>query len=199
MFQRLKRTLSKRAMIALLCSLALELTIMLLFSGKSRIDLEAIVVSSNEEYLACFETGRGHKILCFCIDGSLAFDYNIPSEVSGGGHCALWFDADILCVFFYRTNKVVQFTMDGTILKTEYVATKQYTPPEIFTTNIMQLVGLVVKRFALSDKFDLWIDLGDYWIVFVIWEDETESWRFFTPESDDPHLVVSSSWLCLDY
>lgn len=73
------------------------------------------------------------------------------------------------------------------------------TPPEIFTTNIMQLVCLVVKRFALSDKFDLWIDLGDYWIVFVTWEDETESWRFFTPESDDPHLVVSSSWLCLDY
>jgi hypothetical protein len=73
------------------------------------------------------------------------------------------------------------------------------TSPEIFTTNIMQLVGLVVKRFALSDKFDLWIDLGDYWIVFVTWEDETESWRFFTPGSDDPHLVVSSSWLCLDY
>ena len=162
MFQRLKRTLSKRAMIALLCSLALGLTIMLLFSGKSRIDLEAIVVSSNEEYLACFETGRGHKILCFCIDGSLAFDYNIPSEVSGGGHCALWFDADILCVFFYRTNKVVQFTMDGTILKTEYVATKQY-PPEFpsFTQMRHQYIYEGDKIEVVYDKGSFW----EYWIV----------------------------------
>lgn len=118
-----KKMLSKRNLIILFCSVVVGLLIMALFSGKKRCELGTIAVSPEEQYIACNESfqwlGKGdrwEKILCFQADGSLAFQYDIPSDISDGGACVLWFDEDVLCVYFYRTDKIVQFAMDGTIL-----------------------------------------------------------------------------------
>lgn len=73
------------------------------------------------------------------------------------------------------------------------------TTPEVFYRGTKKLIGLEVKRVGLSEKNDLWIDLGDYWIVFPTYENGEESWRFFTPGSDRPHLVASDSWVSLEY
>lgn len=62
---------------------------------------------------------------------------------------------------------------------------------------VSPLIGLAVKRVALSDKNDLWIDLGDYWLVFITYENSKESWRLFNSNSDEPHLVVADDWIDL--
>lgn len=128
MLHNLKKLLSKRKMVMLLCSAALGLFMIFSFSGKSRVDIEAITVSPDERYIAYFETGRGYKIRCFHSDASLSFEFDIPSDVSAGGHCALWFDEDVLCVFFYRTDKIAKFTPDGTMLYIADYKEDKYPP-----------------------------------------------------------------------
>ena len=73
------------------------------------------------------------------------------------------------------------------------------TPSEEFHSAIKRIVGLKVVRIGLSDKNDLWIDFGDYWIVFATFEDSEESWRFFTAYDDMPHMVVSDSFIDFVY
>ena len=115
-FNYFKEKLSGRRLKMLLCYVVLGMLMVAIFSGKSRVDIESIAVSPNEQYIACFETGNGHKIHCFQSDGSMAFTYNIPVDISSGGHCTLWFEDDILCALFYRTDKILYFTLDGSIL-----------------------------------------------------------------------------------
>lgn len=115
-FLNFKERLSGRKLKKLLCYVVFGLLMVTFFSGKSRVDIESIAVSPNEQYIACFETGNGHKIHCFQSDGSMAFTYNIPVDISSGGHCTIWFENDVLCALFYRTNKIVHFSMDGKIL-----------------------------------------------------------------------------------
>lgn len=69
------------------------------------------------------------------------------------------------------------------------------TPCEKFHSEVNRLVGLKVSRVALSDKNDLWLDFGDYWVVFATFENGEESWRFFSSNIGGPHLVASDSWL----
>lgn len=69
------------------------------------------------------------------------------------------------------------------------------TPCEEFHTNIQSLIGLTVKRVGLSDKNDSWLDFGDYWIAFATFETNEESWRYFTWDNFDPHLVAADTWL----
>ena len=64
-----------------------------------------------------------------------------------------------------------------------------------FELDIQDIVGLSVKRVALSDKNDLWLDFGDYWVVFTTNEDAEESWRYFITGKENPHLVVADTWL----
>ena len=66
---------------------------------------------------------------------------------------------------------------------------------EEFHFKIQHLLGLKVRRVALSTKNDLWIDLGEYWVVFVTFENGEESWRFFELNNSCAHLVASDSWL----
>ena len=73
------------------------------------------------------------------------------------------------------------------------------TPCEHFHAEVKRLVGLKVRRVALSAKNDLWLDFGDYWVVFITYEDAEESWRFFTRDEKDPHLVVSDAWVQFVY
>lgn len=86
--------------------------------------------------------------------------------------------------------KIIQKT-GGNSVDTYYEDTSQ----ERFHSEIRRLIGLVVKRIALSEKNDLWLDFGDYWMVFATVENGEESWRFFMPNKDIPHLVVSNSWI----
>lgn len=79
----------------------------------------------------------------------------------------------------------------------EHRVVKYYedTPCEQFHSEVNRLVGLKVKRVALSDKNDLWLDFGDYWVVFATFENGEESWRLFTSDINSPHLVASDSRL----
>lgn len=86
--------------------------------------------------------------------------------------------------------KVIWQTGDGRVDK--YC---EDTPSEEFHAEINRLLGLTVKRVALSDKNDLWLDLGECWIVFATYENGDESWRFFTSDTNMPHLVVANSWV----
>ena len=72
------------------------------------------------------------------------------------------------------------------------------TTSEEFHCAIQPVIGLPVKRVALSEENDLWLDFGDYWIVFVTYENNEESWRFFTFTDDARHLVASDRWITLD-
>ena len=130
----IKKRLSKRRLINLLCCIVFCLLIMFFFSGKSRVDIKAMTVSPNEQYIAFFETGNGHKIQCFHSDGSLMFKLDVLPEISGGGHCTLWFENDILCVLFYRPDKIAYFALDGTLLEIVDNENEEW-PPEFPSFN----------------------------------------------------------------
>lgn len=72
------------------------------------------------------------------------------------------------------------------------------TTQEQFLLGIQELLGLTVRRVALSDKNDLWIDFEKYWMVFATFDNSQESWRFFTPDGNSPHMVVSNSYASLE-
>lgn len=72
------------------------------------------------------------------------------------------------------------------------------TSPHIFQESIQKLVGEKVRRVALSDKNDLWFDLGQCHFVIVTLENNEESWRLFSPGSDCPHLVASDTALHIE-
>ena len=69
------------------------------------------------------------------------------------------------------------------------------TPTQKFDSKIQPLIGQKVKRIALSEKNDFWLDFGDYWMVFVTHENGKESWRFFATAEDTPHFVAADSWI----
>lgn len=69
------------------------------------------------------------------------------------------------------------------------------TSCEKFHSKIAYLIGMKVKRVALSEKNDLWLDFGDCWVVFVTVENNEESWRLISPDTDAAHLVASNSWV----
>lgn len=119
MFSRFREKLLGYRLIMLILSVVLGLILTLLFSGKPylSLELEAIAVSPDEQYIACFEPSKEDRIYCFHADGSLGFEYTIPSEISAGGYCSLWFEDGILCALFYRTDKILSFALNGTILK----------------------------------------------------------------------------------
>lgn len=64
-----------------------------------------------------------------------------------------------------------------------------------FHAEIHGLIGLKVKRVALNANNILWIDFGEYWIVFQTFQNDEESWRFLYPYSEKPHLVAANSWI----
>ena len=105
--------------------LAIGFLIVLLLSGKSNVNINAIAISSDEEYVAFFETGRGHIIYCYDTSGSLLFRFDVPSTFDAGGHCSLWFDSDNLCAYFYRTKITAYFSSDGSIANTIEKAMEQ--------------------------------------------------------------------------
>lgn len=69
------------------------------------------------------------------------------------------------------------------------------TSSHIFKAEVKHLIGRKVRRIALSDKNDLWLDFGDFHMVFATFENGEESWRFFSRDRTLPHLIASDVWL----
>ena len=63
---------------------------------------------------------------------------------------------------------------------------------------IRHLIGREIMELGLSEKNDLWLDLGDCRIVWTTIENGEESWRFLAADTNIPHLVVSNSWMELN-
>lgn len=71
------------------------------------------------------------------------------------------------------------------------------TVAEVFHKDMEKLYKNSIKRVALSSKNDLWLDLGEYWIVFVTFENAQESWRFLPLDDSRPQLIASSEKLII--
>lgn len=72
------------------------------------------------------------------------------------------------------------------------------TETDEFQKDIQPLLGLPIKRIALSSKNDLWLDFGVCYGCVVTYEDQRESWRFLIPGTDAPHLVALGCSLVLE-
>ena len=178
-----KERLSRHSLKMLLLCVALGLLAVALFSGKSRIDLEAIAVSSDEQYIACFETGNGHKIRCFHADGSIAFIYDIPVDISSGGHCTVWFENDTLCALFYRTGKIVSFSLNGTILGISPDATEESHPEFLsFAKNGHQYIFDGKEIDVIYNKRNL----VEYWFFGAE--------RYLAIKSESGEMKIIDSW-----
>ena len=158
----LKKRLSNSSVKKLLCYIAIGLLMVGLSRGRSRIAIDSMAVSPDEQYVACFVTGNGYKIHCLNADGSLNFTYNIPTDISSGGHCTLWFDVNILCALFYRTNKIVHFALDGSIMNISDYAGEEY-PPEFpsFSQKSRQYVFEGNEITVVYDKASFF----GYWLL----------------------------------
>lgn len=177
-----KERLSGRRLKMLLCCVVFGLLMVAFFSGKSRVDIESIAVSPNEQYVACFETGNGHKIHCFHSDGSMAFTYSIPVDISSGGHCTLWFEDDILCALFYRTDKIIYFTLDGSILNIADNTAED--SPSKFPSFSRRYRQFVFEGNVIDVVYDKGSFLG-YWLF------GSERYLAITPKSGETKIVYS--------
>lgn len=126
LLKRFKKNLTRSELNLLLISLIIGLLTMCILSGKSRRDIESLAVSHDEQYIAFFETGEGYKLRCYNVNSFQSFEYTIPSELSAGGHCVVWFETDTLCALFYRTNKVVSFSLDGIVINVSESGRDEY-------------------------------------------------------------------------
>lgn len=75
---------------------------------------------------------------------------------------------------------------------------RENTPSEEFSMKIRHLIGREIMELGLSEKNDLWLDLGDCRIVWTTYENGEESWRFLAADTNVPHLVASNSWIELN-
>ena len=69
------------------------------------------------------------------------------------------------------------------------------TTSGVFASGIHQVIGVPVKRVALSTKNDLWLDFGDWWVVAITIENGEESWRFIDREDIDKQVIASNIWI----
>ena len=127
------------------------------------------------------------KYLCYGIKSPdidlYDFGFSGQMEAKQNSNNCFWYILHITCEFkVIWKNKCIEY----------YDAN---TNTSQFSANIQKLIGLKVQRVTLSEKHDLWLDLGKYWVVFIAFETGLESWRFFTSSKEDAHLVVSNSWL----
>lgn len=173
-----------RRMLVIFIVIGVALT--LLSSGKYRMNLDAITVSPDEQYIACFES-QTHEILCFRADGSQAFTYEIPSDVDAGGYCVLWFEEDVLCALFYRTEKVARFSTDGSIL--EIVENTLEEDPETFPSFSHEGTKYIFRGNEITVEYNQRKFLG-YWLFGA------ERYLAITPK--DGEIKVVFAWTAKD-
>lgn len=71
------------------------------------------------------------------------------------------------------------------------------TAAKVFHKDMEKIYNNCIKRIGLSSKNDLWLDLGEYWIVFVTFENDKESWRFLPLDDSRPQLIASAEKLII--
>ena len=167
----------------LLICLAISLLVMCILSEKSRRDIESMAVSADERYVAFFETGEGYKLCSYRVDGLQSFEYAIPSELSAGGHCAVWFESDILCVLFYRTNKVAYFSIDGTIINITENEQEEY--PSMFPGFSKKGSQYVYEGTSVDISYNK-CNIFEYWLFGFE--------RYVTVKSKNGETTTLLSW-----
>lgn len=177
-----KEKLTGRNLKILILSLVIGLLMMSIFNGKCRVDLQTVAVSSDEQYIACFETGKGFQINCYSADGSLAFHYDILPDISSGGFCTLWFEDDTLCALFYRTEKIVYFSPDGTIIK--IADQNDMEAPPTFPSFFKERHRYVFDGNQIDVVYDKCTFLG-YWLFGA------ERYLAITPKNGETKIVYS--------
>lgn len=96
-------------------------------------------------------------------------------------------DKQLACRYaLHFTCGIKLFWKDGCVDEYDALADSKQ-----FSSAVKPLIGRKVNRIALSDKNDLWIDLSLCNIVIVTYEDDIESWRFFSPGTGNSHLIAS--------
>lgn len=70
-----------------------------------------------------------------------------------------------------------------------------YSSSAVFRTDVQKLLGKKVKDVQFGSQNNLWINLGDYAIILETNDDGEESWRFFTYDDRNIHLVVSDTYM----
>lgn len=158
----IKISQNKRSAIILMISVLVSLFIIIFFSNKSKLMIESMAVSPDEQYIAYFITGDGYRICCVCADGTSTFTYDIPTDISAGGFCSLWFDDSSLYALFYRTDKLIRWALDGTILNISKSINDEY-PPEfpLFTHKWCKYVFHGKKINVVYDEQSFW----GYWVL----------------------------------
>lgn len=183
-FFHFKEKLSMGRMKVVLYSAILGLLIALLCSGKPYLSmaLESIAVSPDEQYIACFETSSAYKIHCFHADGSMAFTYNIPVDISAGGHCSLWFEDDGLYALFFRTDKILHFSFCGSVLNLSDATTEKSRPefPD-FSESGHQLIFSGTKINVVYDKGYF----VEYWLL------GSKRYLAITPIGSEPQIIYA--------
>lgn len=183
----LNRIIPPRRRLAILIFAVIAVMLCFLFAGKSNSTIEAISVSPSEEYVACFDAVSRYRIICFRADGTLAFEYEIPSDISAGGHCTLWFEDDCLCAFFYRTNKTVRFANDGAILDiTEKTDEHERDKFDGFSSAKHKLIYDGNEIRVTYEKRSFW----DYWFG--------GKERYLSIKSCDGNEVIVYAWTAKD-
>lgn len=92
----------------------------------------------------------------------------------------------------YVLHVVCRFKIIWRIGEKHVETFREDTNPKVLRDSIDQLIGMTIRRISLSEKNDLWLDVGDAWIVFATFENGEESWRLFMPHTNKPHLVASN-------
>lgn len=68
------------------------------------------------------------------------------------------------------------------------------TPADVFREKVKRILGLPIRRPSLSEKNDLWLDLGECWIVFATYEEqEADSWVLFVRGLKGPFLAATDT------
>lgn len=183
-FFNFKERLSGRRLKVVLYSVILGLLMTLLCARKPYLSLSlgAMAVSPDEQYIACFETSAEYRIRCFHADGSMAFTYIIPVDISAGGHCTLWFEDDILCALFYRTDKIVYFTLHGSILNIATDTTEESHPE--FSSFSQRNHQYVFDGNEIDVVYNERSFLG-YWLLGL------ERYLAITPKSGETKIVYA--------
>ncbi len=66
------------------------------------------------------------------------------------------------------------------------------TQSPVFDAVAQKLQGLTVRHaFVEADGYALCLELGDFLLRVIPYEDEEEGWRLFRPNTDALHLVVN--------
>ena len=183
LLKRIKQHFTRNKLKHFLVCLAIGLLVMCLLCGKSRRDIESLAVSPDEQYVAFFETGEGYKLRCYRVGGSQSFEYAIPSELSAGGFCVVWFEADTVCALFYRTNKIAHFSTDGTLLNISESNWEEY-PSEFpgFDKKGAQYIYEGTNVHVIYNKRNMF----SYWLFGAE--------RYLTVKSKNGNMTTLLSW-----